>query len=184
MLEELQHTPEFHEDKFKELVLYIAERGEDDPTFGVIKLNKELFFSDFLAYAKFGEPITGAEYIKLDHGPAPKLMSPIREEMEERGDIVVICRERFGFSQKRVVPRREPDLSAFTAQEIALVSAVIEGGKEANATEFSDRAHKFLGWKIAAPKEVIPYQTIFLSHARATAGDEQRACELAKQHGW
>ena len=57
-------TQKFNEGKFKELVLYIASRCERDPTFGAVKLNKELFFSDFWAYAEFGEPITGAEYIK------------------------------------------------------------------------------------------------------------------------
>ena len=55
----------FNEQKFKELVIYIAGRCESDPYFGAVKLNKLLFFSDFFAYAKLGNPITGAEYMKL-----------------------------------------------------------------------------------------------------------------------
>ena len=42
-----------------------------------------MFYSDFSAYVRWGTPITGAEYIRLDRGPAPKLMAPIRE-LDER----------------------------------------------------------------------------------------------------
>ena len=44
----------YNERKFKELVLYVAHRCGLDPNFGAVKLNKELFFSDFWAYAEFG----------------------------------------------------------------------------------------------------------------------------------
>ena len=174
----------FNEDKFKELILYIASRSECDPTFGAIKLNKTLFFADFFAYAHFGKSITGAEYIKLDHGPGPKLMAPIRDRMMEDNDIVVVSREHFGYPQKRVVARRPPDLSEFTANEIALVDTVIDIGKDANAAELSALTHQMLGWQIAAYKAVIPYEAVFLSSESATAGDEQRAEELAVQYQW
>ena len=35
-------------DKFRELILYIAQESEGDPNFGATKLNKILFFCDFL----------------------------------------------------------------------------------------------------------------------------------------
>jgi len=35
--------------KFQELLLYVAARCEGAPTFGATKLNKILFFADFLA---------------------------------------------------------------------------------------------------------------------------------------
>ena len=174
----------FNEDKFKELILYVASRSEWDPMFGAIKLNKTLFFADVYAYAELGKSITGAEYIKLDHGPGPKLMAPIRDRMIEDNDIVVVDREYFGNPQKRVVARRLPDLSGFTADEIALVDVVMDIGKNANAAELSDLTHQMLGWQIAAYKAVIPYEAVFLSSESATAGDEQRAEELAVQYQW
>ena len=111
-------------------------------------------------------------------------MSPIREEMVEQGDITVIPRQHFGFTQKRIVPLRNPNLSVFTAQEIALVEAVIDAGRDANATELSHLSHGFMGWKIAAHKEMIPYEAVFLSNIAATPGDKRRARELAMQYGW
>ena len=48
--------------KFCELVLYIAKRSEDDPRFCAVKLNKIMYYSDFGAYRRLGQSITGANY--------------------------------------------------------------------------------------------------------------------------
>jgi hypothetical protein len=183
-MEEERASQVFNEDKFKELVLHVADRSQSDSTFGAVKLNKVLFFSDFLAFANFGQAITGAEYIKLNHGPAPKLMMPIRQAMEAEGDILVIQQEHFGYMQARVVPRRRPDFSEFTAREIALVDSVLESVKYANATELSELTHRLLGWKIAADRAVIPYESIFLAETLSTTWDELRARELALKYDW
>lgn len=53
-----------NDEKLKELILYITIRSEGDRHFDSDKLKKLLFFSDFLAYLYFGEPITGHEYIR------------------------------------------------------------------------------------------------------------------------
>ena len=60
------------DEKLKELILLLARASEGDPNFGTVKLNKELFYSDFLAYRLFGKAITGHEYIALELGPGPK----------------------------------------------------------------------------------------------------------------
>ncbi len=46
-------------EKLRELVLYIADKCEEDRTFGAVKLNKILFYADFISFAEYGEPITG-----------------------------------------------------------------------------------------------------------------------------
>ena len=66
----------YDERKPGELIVLIASLSRDDPAFGDVKLNKLLFFSDFLAYTNLGQPITGAEYQKLDFGPARRTGSP------------------------------------------------------------------------------------------------------------
>ncbi len=62
---------EFDAAKFRELFLYIAESCAEDPRFGAVKLNKILYYADFEAYRRLGEPITGDTYRKLSEGPAP-----------------------------------------------------------------------------------------------------------------
>ena len=72
-------------EKLRELVLYIAEQSECDSAFGMTKLNKLLFFSDFQAYLSTGNAITGEEYQKLPNGPAPRKILPVMQSMQDGG---------------------------------------------------------------------------------------------------
>ena len=74
----------YNERKPGELIVLIASLSRDDPAFGDVKLNKLLFFSDFLAYTNLGHPTTGAEYQKLDFGPARRTGSPAAPRACER----------------------------------------------------------------------------------------------------
>ena len=170
--------------KFEELVLHIATRFKGDHAFGVVKLNKLLFFSDYKAYAELGKAITGADYIKLEHGPAPKPMYAIRDEMIERGEIEVERTSYHSYPLDRIIPRREPDLSLFSDEELALVDRVIESFSDDNATDLSNLTHQLPGWEVAAYYEVIPYEAVFLSNERATEEDKQWATEAVATHGW
>ena len=143
-----------------------------------------MFFADFFAYAQLGKAITGAEYIKLEYGPAPKWMLSIREDMEKLGQIRVARGSHFGHPQDRVVPRRAPHTSAFTEDELELVHRVIETFRSDNATQLSDLTHHFPGWQSAAPREVIPYEAIFLSNEGVTASDRRWALEVVAKYGW
>jgi hypothetical protein len=177
----------FQRDKFKELILYLATKHEDEEFWGKTKLNKCLFYSDFMAFERFGEPITGAAYVALERGPAPKAMVPVQREMVESREIAVQVRG----AQHRIVALREPDLSDFSAQEIALVDHVIERTRMATADMLSEHSHGFLGWQaaraeaIATQKQVaIPYSTAFVSSEPPDEFEIAHGRELAKQHGW
>lgn len=175
----------FDRQKFKELVLHIASKSQDDPKFGATKLNKILFFSDFLAYAHLGTAITGAEYQRLAKGPAPRAMVPVRNEMLENGDIRIEEREYFGRQQSRVVPLRLPTHSVFTMNEIALVDNIIEQLRHHDAVSISDLSHEAsMAWQAAFDGETIPYSTVFVSVRPPTPSDVARGQELAREHGW
>jgi hypothetical protein len=84
--------------KLKELILYISQKCASDPNFGAIKLNKILYFSDFASFAHYGEPITGAEYQKLEQGPAPRRMVPVRNEMQRSGWKIAALKETIPYA--------------------------------------------------------------------------------------
>src|SRR5258705_13086147 len=75
--------------KMKELILYVAKASQDDFSFGAVKLNKLLFYADFLSYLRRGKSITDQEYFALREGPAPRRFLPIREEMKNSGEIAI-----------------------------------------------------------------------------------------------
>ena len=95
------------EKRLAELMLHIAHRCEDDPGFGATKLNKILWWSDFLSYARNGEPITGVEYQRLGNGPAPKRLVPIRKKMVSARHAALQERAVFGGRDTATVDRVE-----------------------------------------------------------------------------
>jgi hypothetical protein len=153
-----------NERKFAELILYVCQKSAYDVTFGATKLNKILYFSDFLAYGKWGEPITGAEYQNLKRGPAPRRLIPVRKELEDQDALAIQpVQLSNGFVQHRPINLREPDITLFKGNEIALVDEVIATLKGLNATEASDLSHLDVGWKFTEEGETIDYRTVFLS---------------------
>ena len=172
------------EDRLRELILYIAEECQADSKFGATKLNKILWWSDFLACAQRGKPITGIEYMRLGKGPAPKRLLPVREAMQADGEIVVTkVASLGGYVQQRIVPLREPDLSVFQPAEIALVDRVIRALWPKTAKGVSNLSHG-KAWEVAADRAPIPYEAVFLSDARVDRYDVGRTKELARQLGW
>ncbi len=170
--------------KFRELILYIARESEQDEHFGATKLNKILFYSDFWAYRKLGQSITGQQYQKLGKGPAPRRLLPVVRKMEESRDCVVAEREYFGRTQKVLLARREPDLSLFSGAEIAIVRDVIERLQGLNATGVSELSHQFIGWQLAEEGEDIPYSTALLGQPRPpTPSEIEYARKLAEELG-
>lgn len=177
--------PENGSDRFKELVLYIAQKSQDDPKYGAAKLAKLMFFIDFRAYAELGDSITGARYHRIERGPAPTRLLPVRKQMEADGEIKIRTVSRGGQrDQERVEALREPDIDAFTEAQRTLIDAVIAQYRDMNGAQISAEAYRELGVQLAGDKEEIPYGTVYLSSATWTATDLQYAQRRMKERGW
>jgi|ERR1035437_4072605 hypothetical protein len=177
-------TPD--EAKFKNLLLYVCLKSQTDPGFGAIKLNKLLWESDRLAYGLLERPITGVEYARRRLGPAPKRLMQIRDQMISDGLLGMEERlyDSYPNPQKRPVALSRPDLSVFSADEIALVDSVIERFRSFNGTDIADWSHGLYPCRVTVEGETIPYETVFLSDRRLTACETQHMCELAQERGW
>jgi hypothetical protein len=153
--------------KMRELILYLASKSEEDPWFSATKLNKLLFYCDFTAYRELGRSITGHAYQKLTYGPVPKAMLPVLERMKGDGDCVEVERELFGRSQRRVRAERAPETGVFSEHELVLADRILGQLRDHTASEVSELSHDFIGWRVAAPNEVIPYETVFVGEPAA-----------------
>ena len=156
---------EFSDEKFRELIIYIARNSADDPTFGSVKLNKVLYYADFAAYRLYGKPITGAKYQKLTEGPAPRALLSARASLIASGDAEIEARPYFTGVQKRLVVRsdREPDREVFDPGELDLVDHIMEYFHGKTARDVSDFSHREPGWILTGDRETIPYETAWLS---------------------
>lgn len=166
-----RRSPDYRPDKFAELIVYISRKCETDKRFGATKLNKLLYYSDFRAYARFGAPITGATYQRIEHGPAPRQYLPVVKRLIARGEVEFENREHFARKQERLIAKRDPDLEVFSDGELELVDGVIQEFWGRNAREVSDKSHKE-GWRLVEPGETIPYWTVFVDLDRKPTADD------------
>ena len=175
---------DYDEAKFTEMVLYIAGRLRDDRAGGATKLNKVLYFADFVHVRRHGRPISGADYQKLAQGPAPRRLRPVREGIVDAGDADLVVEEFLGYEMHRLVPRREADLSVFDADELATIEKVLTDLADLTAKQVSDLSHEEPGWRLCELGETIPYQMAFAANRQVVTPTARRlARAAAERHG-
>lgn len=172
-----------NERKLAELILYISQKYANDPYFGLVKLNKALFFPDFNAYASWGETISGAEYQHLREGPAVIDLPLVLRGLQDEGALVVRSVDFFDYPQKKPVNLRNPDLIHFTGREIALVDAWIEKLRPLNARQISDLSHETAAWRLTRDRETIDPRYVFIGWRKPNAAEIMRGRELAEKYG-
>ena len=131
---------------------------------GETVLYKLLYFCDFDFFELFEKPLTGMIYKRLQFGPVPeqKLYNPVIKEMVETGKI-----------QKMNVPYSEsciqiryfnfiqPDISAFTPEEINVIDKVINRLSDMSARQIEDHVHRDFPWFAHDDGEEIDYVSVF-----------------------
>ena len=172
----------FNSRKFKEAIIYIARKSENDERFGAVKLNKILFYADFSAYRELGRALTGANYQHLDEGPAPHQLVPVREDMIQNGDIKPINSPYYGKKQKRIMALREPDNSVFSSQELKYLDHEIKRLWDMNAEDVKTESHKEFGYKLTEDNEIIPYAFSYLLSRPITQSEIDVGLKVAKRH--
>ena len=171
------------ESRARELILYIADKCLNDPTFGKTKLNKILWFADFLSYVYYGEAITGIQYQHKDFGPVPCIIDDLQEEMQAERDLVLKRIPVYDYERTRIISLRQANLDNFKPRDIALIDNIIQVFWGKRATDVSELSHG-KAWNYVNPFESIPYQAALLSDEGITNEDIQRTKELAEQYGW
>lgn len=175
-----EDTPQNRE-RMRELMLFIADHCWDDANFGFTKLNKILYYCDFMAFAKLGKPITGMPYNKLQFGPVPTASEITREEMRRDEDIAISQEGSVTFHRSRIVPLRGARLDLFSGPEVALVDSVVESFDGANAKQLSELSHN-RAWQSATWGEQLPYESIFVSDEPPTEMDIAVAHDMIAEY--
>ena len=165
-----------------DLLLYVTGRLRDEPAAGSTKVNKLLYFAEQAHVRAHGVPITGAEYQRLEHGPAPRRLKPVRDALVANGDAEVIEETILGRLQHRLVPKRPPRFDVFTNDQVAAVDEVLERFGGHTGTQLTAASHEDAGWRMVAEGETIPLETAFLDLEQRPAWALARARELAEQH--
>ncbi len=126
----------------------------------VTKMNKLLFYADFLCYRRKGYGITGMEYAALQYGPVPENWGSVYDSIPEiKMDEYVFPDMTSGIELNS---NTEPDMEVFDKTEINALKDVAERFKSTKAGEISQISHKEKGWlDNYESKNVIDYSYSF-----------------------
>jgi hypothetical protein len=183
---------DFNRGKFKELVVYLCAVAEqaDDEGFGMVKLNKLLYRSDFEGYRLLGHPITGETYEKQEFGPVARDLPIILDELAAGGRLRWQSIPRGPQTRKVPTITDDPDavadMSGFSTDERAVIESTlrelaVHGG--ASASEWSHR--ESAGWKLAREYgHAIDYSTAVISTRAIPPQDLARATQFVHEEGW
>lgn len=119
---------------------FIREMGE----IFVTKMNKLLFYADFLCYKRTGYGITGINYYALPFGPVPDKWSLIY------GAIDGVQMNEYVYSDLKsgitLSATDAPNSDVLTEAEMAVLKEIAERYNSVNAGQISARSHNEIGW--------------------------------------
>ncbi|MBR4437964.1 MAG: DUF4065 domain-containing protein [Bacteroidales bacterium] len=143
-------------ERLKNILLYVLENCND---VFITKMNKILFYIDFLSYKKYGSAITGLSYRAIDYGPVPERWERVYCQFDEISQKPDRKNNLEGFI---LTSSCKADLSAFTEKEMAVMKLVCSELGAKNASQLSTLSHKEEAWaKHKDKKELIPFDEAF-----------------------
>ena len=143
-------------ERLKNLLLHILEQmGETFQT----KMNKVLFYIDFLSYRERGMAISGLAYQAMEFGPVPQRWDRVYsafDDVEQREKLVQ------GQECLSLWAQGAADMSGFSAGEMAIIDKVCETMKTMTSRTASQMSHKEPMWNAHVEKqELIPFSEAF-----------------------
>ena len=123
------------------------------------KMNKVLFYIDFLSYRERGMAISGLAYNAIEFGPVPQRWDRVYSAFDE-----IVPEPRMVKDQESIAltSNAEADMSCFTEKEMAIIDTVCKKTKRLNAHGISELSHGEPAWQNHLHQAgTIPYVEAF-----------------------
>lgn len=146
--------PDF--EKVANFVLFFAEKANPLKT----RLNKLMFYGDFVNFQRTGRSISGCNYRAIPFGPVPSHFHELFGVLENQ-EYITIDQELFehGGVGERFVPVKKFDPSLFTEDELASMEQVVKHFEEVRTRQIIALSHEEEGWaENQGERELISYQ--------------------------
>lgn len=132
--------------KYKNLILYLAQRIGARPNVGETVFYKMIYFVETLARSK-GISMTNEKFYKMQYGPVPASFQAITREMIDNNELDRVQGRYFTYMQTKYLPRVIP--TGLTIEDQAIIDKIIDTLGDKTATELSDLSHQDEPWKQA-----------------------------------
>lgn len=146
--------------RLRNIMLYILNRCDE---VWCTKMNKLLFYTDFMSYRERGMAMTGLSYRALDFGPVPERWDrvysefpEVRQELRQVGDFVGSV----------LIASEESDCSMFTDAELKVLDSICTHFSKMSSREISRISHDEDAWLNHHDKrEHIPFDDAYMIKA-------------------
>jgi len=108
------------------------------------KMNKLLFYTDFLSYKIRGVGMSGLAYKAIQYGPVPQQWDTVYGVIDDVYPEIVAFPS--GYSGVKLCSELQPDLSWFTKDEIEILETVFKKFKDITSNDISEISHKENAW--------------------------------------
>ena len=139
------------------------------------KLNKLLFYSDFLNFKHSALSISGAPYLAFERGPVPQHYDWITEALEQQGDIRTV---EWSYGEKSgdvFDATRVADLSVFSESEVRVLECVRDRFAAATSKRLTDLSHGEAAYSRTPARQMISYQ--WASELKISLSDSTTSAE-------
>ena len=143
-------------EKYKNAILYFV-RHCNNQYLGETKLNKLLYYLDFLNYRDRGSSVTGDEYYHMQYGPIPSSMETIMSVLCENKKLEVVGKPFEKTTRKIYTAREKPDITAFSEEEHKLLTDICKEFKHYDTDTIIAQTHLEAPWFYSKPYQKIDY---------------------------
>jgi putative zinc finger/helix-turn-helix YgiT family protein len=149
---------EYDLEKLKNMILYLVNHlGNVLET----KLNKLLWYCDFLHYKETSVSITGSQYIRLPYGPVPdnyeRIIGIMQPKLLDKDEIPFNTKEGMVLG-KQFTALVKPDRSIFSEQEIKVMNFIADTFSDYTSTGIMNKSHQETAYKKCKDGDIISYE--------------------------
>lgn len=127
--------------RLKNVILFFIEKFEG---VFVTQMNKLLFYTDFLAYRKNGQAMTGLTFKAIQYGPVPNCWDKVYALLDDIQQIEVESKN--GNIGMKLISDISCDLSSFTNEQMNILEKVYTTFKNDSPTSISEKSHDEPAW--------------------------------------
>jgi uncharacterized phage-associated protein len=125
-----------------------------------MKLFKLMYFADKEHLLKYGRPITGDHYVRMEWGPTPSASYDMTKGKGPSSRLVLF-QSILSVHGNNIKNLKSPNMMVFSNSDEKMLNEIIEKYGHLSAAKLSDLSHKEATWTKTPENEIIDFELMF-----------------------
>ncbi len=142
--------------KYQNSILYFIKYCNNQ-YLGATKLNKLIYYLDFISYRDRKQNVTGDKYIHMDYGPVGSGVNEVLGDLQKEGKIHI---ERVPYGENgtfNYAALSDPDMDVFDSYEKKLLDNICKEFILWSTDKIVDQTHLEAPWFYSKPYDEVDY---------------------------